>query len=225
MDLSNIFGILGIIISNILGLRIGISYWKSRYGLVHEYNEYLFYLSFAACLNWIYYSILISDIYVYTSCITAVVSTFGFIQMLYASVQTSPFKLAIIETGCVIMLVLWLGLIWLQITNIVSQDLAIQIMGWMCSIIAVGKNFSPCLVIQQVITTMDPTLIYFPHAFLGFVNLSLWVAYSITIRDMFQLVSNGLSALVCLFQLVVWGWVKCYKSNYVQTEKLDQIPL
>jgi solute carrier family 50 protein (sugar transporter) len=225
MDLSNIFGIIGVIISNILGIRIGTSYWKSRYELADEYNEYLFYLSFVTCVNWIYYSILISDIYIYTSCITTVVSTFGFIQILYNSVKISPFKLAIIEIGCIIILGLWLSLIWLQITNIVSQDLAIQIIGWNCSIISVIKNFSPFLITQQVITKMDPTLIYFPHVFLSFVNLSIWVAYSLIIGDMFQLVSNGLSALVCFIQLSVWVWIKCYKSNYIQTENLEQIPL
>jgi len=223
MNLANIFGIIGIIISNILGLRIGITYWKSRSGLTHEYNEYLFYLSFASCINWIYYAVLTSDIYVYTSCITTIFSTFGFIQMLYSSIQTNQLKLAIIEMGCIIMLVLWLGLIGLQITSLISLNQNIQIMGWVCSIISVAKNFSPCLVIQQVITTMDPTLIYFPQAFLGFINLSIWVAYSITIGDMFQIVSNSLSAIVCFIQLVVYGWIKYYKINYIQTEKIEQI--
>ena len=85
MELSNILGIIGVIISNLLGLRIGFSYWRSRDipELPHQYNEYLFYLSFASCINWIYYGILTSDIYVFASCVITVITTFGFIQMLY----------------------------------------------------------------------------------------------------------------------------------------------
>lgn len=212
IDLTNVFGIAGVIISNLLGLRIGISYWKSRPALTHEYNEYLFYLSFASCINWIYYSILTDDIYVYASCVITLITTFGFIQMLFHSIQTNQTKLIIIEICSLIMLVLWLSLIGLQILNLISLDLTIQIMGWACLAISVGKNFSPCLVIGQIIKSKDPTLIYFPQAFLGFINLALWTGYSIAIGDIFQIVSNGLSALVCLVQLVVWTYYKFFEE-------------
>lgn len=213
--LANVFGVLGVVISNLLGLRIGISYWKSRSGLTHEYNEYLFYLSFASCINWIYYGILTHDIYVYASCIVTVVTTLGFIQMLFHSIQTSSnqTKLAIIEIGSLTMLSLWLSLIGLQLTNILALDQTTRIMGWVSSSISVVKNFSPCLVIGQIIKSQDPTLIYFPQAFLGFVNLAIWTGYSIAIGDIFQIVSNGLSSLVCLTQLVVWGWYKFKITN------------
>lgn len=187
MELANLLGIIGVLISNLLGLRIGISYWKSRLGLIHEYNQYLFYLSFASCINWIYYGILTHDIYVFASCIITVITTFGFIQMLYHSIQTDSdkFKLAIIESGCLTMLSLWLSLIGLEITEQISLSQATQIMGWVASSISVTKNFSPCLVIGQIIKSGDPTLIYFPQAFLGFVNLAIWVGYSIAIGDIF----------------------------------------
>lgn len=221
MELSNLLGILGVVISNLLGLRIGISYWKSRTGLVHEYNEYLFYLSFASCINWIYYGILTSDIYVFASCVVTVITTFVFIQMLYHSIQIIPdkFKLGIIETGCVGMLGFWMGLIGLQITNVISLELSTYIMGWVCSTISVVKNFSPCLVIHQIIKSRDPTLIYFPQAILGFINLSIWVGYSIAINDIFQIVSNGLSTIVCLIQLIVWFYFRFKLDQiYIQTQ-------
>jgi hypothetical protein len=209
MRLASVLGTIGVIISNLLGLRIGISYWKSRSGLTHEYNEYLFYLSFASCINWIYYAILTSDIYVFASCIVTVVTTFGFIQMLFHSVQTSSdkYKLAIIEIGCIGILTFWLGLIGLQIVNIIDLGLTTRIMGLTCLVISLSKNFSPCLIIRKVLADQDPTLIYFPQAFLGFVNLAIWVGYSIAISDIYQIVSNGASALVCLIQLIVYWWV------------------
>jgi hypothetical protein len=226
MELANLLGIIGVLISNLLGLRIGISYWKSRLGLIHEYNQYLFYLSFASCINWIYYGILTHDIYVFASCIITVITTFGFIQMLYHSIQTDSdkFKLAIIESGCLTMLSLWLSLIGLEITEQISLSQATQIMGWVASSISVTKNFSPCLVIGQIIKSGDPTLIYFPQAFLGFVNLAIWVGYSIAIGDIFQIVSNGLSALVCLLQLIVWGYYK-FKYDLPKAEDQEQVQI
>jgi len=213
MELANLLGIIGVIISNLLGLRIGISYWKSRSesSIVHEYNEYLFYLSFASCINWIYYGILTSDIYVFTSCVITVITTFGFIQMLYQSVHASPdkFKLNIIETCSIIALSYWLGLIGLQIVEIISINLATKIMGLTSMIISFIKNFSPCLVLYKVITSRNTELIYFPQAFLGFINVTIWLCYSIWIEDVYQILSNGASALVCLFQLVIYWWINC----------------
>ena len=80
---------------------------------------------------------------------------------------------------------------------------------WIFWIISFIKNFSPCLVLYKVITSRNTELIYFPQAFLGFINVTIWLCYSIWIEDVYQILSNGASALVCLFQLVIYWWINC----------------
>jgi len=212
MNSINWYGVIGVILSNLLGLRIAQSYLKNRLAQAHEYNEYLFYLSFASCVNWIYYSVLTQDIYVFTSCIVSVITTFGFVLVIFQGLQTKPTKLLHIEIGTIIFFLYWLAMILAHgILHAISDDLAVQILGLGCLVVSIVKNFSPCLVLYQVIKTQDTTLIYFPQALIGFVNLGLWVIYSITIRDTFQVLSNSASTLVCLIQLIIYWYIRLTK--------------
>ncbi len=213
MNLINWYGITGVILSNVLGLKIAKSYIKNRLAQAHEYNEYLFYLSFASCINWIYYSVLTQDVYVFTSCIVSVITTFGFIQAIFQGLQLKPTKLLQVEISTLIFFLYWLTIILIHsILHLISDELAIQIVGIGSLIVSIAKNFSPCLVLYQVLQTQDTTLIYFPQALIGFLNLSLWVIYSITIGDLIQVLSNGASALVCLIQLVIYWYIKITKN-------------
>lgn len=205
----NWYGVVGVILSNILGLRIGQSYLSNRLTQAHEYNEYLFFLSFASCINWIYYSVLTQDIYVFASCVVSVITTFGFILAIFQGLQLKPTKLFQVEIGIVIFFLYWMGMILVHgILRTISDELAIQIVGLGCLIVSIAKNFSPCVVLYQVLQTRDTTLIYFPQALIGFLNLALWVVYSITIGDIYQVLSNGASALVCLVQLIIYWYIK-----------------
>jgi uncharacterized protein with PQ loop repeat len=209
----NWYGVVGVILSNLLGLRIALSYVKNRLSQAHDYNEYLFYLSFASCVNWVYYSILTQDIYVFTSCIVSIITTFGFIQVIFQGLQTKPERLLQIEIASILFILYWLTIILIHsILGLISDDLATQIVGLGCLIVSISKNFSPSLVLYKVVTTQDTTLIYFPQAFIGFLNLGLWVAYSIRIGDLFQILSNGASALVCLVQLIIYWYIKLTKE-------------
>jgi len=213
MNGINWYGVVGVILSNILGLRIALSYVKNRLAQSHDYNEYLFYLSFASCINWIYYSVLTEDVYVFTSCVMTVITTFGFIQTIFHGLQTKPEKLLQIEIASILFILYLLTIILIHsIFGLISDDLATQIVGLGCLIVSIAKNFSPSLVLYKVVTTRDTTLIYFPQAFIGFLNLALWVAYSIKIGDLYQVLANGASALVCLIQLIIYWYIKLTKE-------------
>ncbi len=213
MNSINWYGVVGVILSNLLGLRIAQSYLSNRLAQAHEYNEYLFYLSFASCVNWIYYSVLTQDVYVFASCVVSVITTFGFIQAIFQGLQTKTDKLLHVEISTIIFFLYWLTIILIHgILNLISDDLAIQIVGLGCLIVSIAKNFSPCLVLYQVIKTQDTTQIYFPQALIGFLNLALWVAYSITIGDLIQVLSNGASALVCMIQLIIYWYIRYLKE-------------
>ena len=213
MDSINWYGTVGVILSNILGLRIAQSYIKNRLLQAHDYNEYLFFLSFASCVNWIYYSVLTEDVYVFASCVITIITTFAFILTIFQGLQSKPDKLIHVEIATIIFFSYWLSMILIHgILHLLPDDLAIKIVGIGCLIVSIAKNFSPCLVLYQVIKTRDTTLIYFPQALIGFLNLALWVAYSITIGDIIQVLSNGASALVCLIQLVIYSYIKLTKN-------------
>ncbi len=216
MDLINSinwYGLVGVILSNLLGLRIAKSYLSNRLSQAHEYNEYLFFLSFASCVNWIYYSVLTQDVYVFASCVVSTITTFGFILAIFQGLQAKPDKLLQVEIGSIIFFLYWLTMILIHgILHTISDDFSIQIVGLGCLIVSVAKNFSPCLVLYQVIKTQDTTLIYFPQALIGFLNLALWVGYSITIGDIIQVLSNGASAFVCLLQLIIYWYIKLTKN-------------
>jgi uncharacterized protein with PQ loop repeat len=96
--------------------------------------------------------------------------------------------------------------------GLISDELATKIVGLGCLVVSITKNFSPCLVLYQVVKTQDTTLIYFPQALIGFANLVLWFAYSITISDLYQVLANGASALVCLVQLIIYWYIKLTKE-------------
>jgi uncharacterized protein with PQ loop repeat len=209
----NWYGVVGVILSNLLGIRIAQSYIKNRLVQAHDYNEYLFYLSFASCVIWIYYSILTQDVYVFTSCIVSIITTFAFIQAIFQGLQSKPYKLLHVEIATIIFFSYWLTMILIHgILGLISDELATKIIGLGCLVVSITKNFSPCLVLYQVIKTQDTTLIYFPQALIGFANLVLWFAYSITISDLYQVLSNGASALVCLVQLIIYWYIKLTKE-------------
>jgi hypothetical protein len=209
----NWFGFFGVILSNLLGFRIGQSYVKNRTEQSHEYNEYLFYLGFYSCINWIYYAILISDIYVFASCITSLITIFGFIHVIFPGLQKNLPKLFVIEMSTITMILFWIVIISFNtILHIIPNNITIKILGIVCLINSLMTNLSPCLILYKVIVSQDSTLIYFPQALIGFVNLSLWTVYSILIGDIYQSLSNGISMIICFIQLIVYAYVKIIKN-------------
>ena len=80
--MNEIFPIIGVILTNLLGANIIYTYYENRNIEKQEYNEYLFYILFFNSLCWLLYSIIIIDIYIFFSVILSLLGSFGFIQIL-----------------------------------------------------------------------------------------------------------------------------------------------
>ena len=198
-----IFPIIGVILSNFFGLNILYSYIINRTNLTKEYNEILFTIIFFNSFNWILYSVMVDDIFLYFSTLFQLISSFGFIQILYKYMDIS--KLIYIEIISIIYIIYFFIIIFLIhfIPNIPS-NIFINITGYTAMITCISTYFSPLLIMKKVIVTKDNTLIYLPQAIIGSINLTCWLVYSIIINDIFQIITDILGLSMCLFQIIIY---------------------
>jgi len=198
-----IFPVIGVVLTNFFGLNILYSYVINRTKLVQEYNEILFTIIFFNCINWIIYSIVIKDIFLYTCNISSIISSFGFIQILYKYIDIS--KLIYIELiSCLFILCVLTIIFLLNFTYNISENVFINITGNCAMFSSLSTYFSPLLIIKKVINTKDLSLIYLPQAIIGTVNLSCWLVYGILINDIYQIITNSLGLGMCLFQVFIY---------------------
>ena len=85
--LEIIFPTLGSFLTNIFGFNILKSYLLNRDKLIHEYNEILFYTIIFNTTGWIFYGAIIKDIFIFTSGLTTLITSFGFIQIMYKYIK------------------------------------------------------------------------------------------------------------------------------------------
>lgn len=198
-----IFPIIGVILSNFFGLNILYSYVKNRANLINEYNEILFTILFFNSINWILYSIMVKDIFLYLSTLFSLLSSFGFIQILYKYIDIS--KLIYIEIISIIYIIYFFIIIFfIQFIPNIPSYIYINITGYTAMITCILSYFSPLLIIKKVIITKDNSLIYFPQAIIGTINLTCWLIYSIIIDDIFQIITDVLGLSMCVFQIIIY---------------------
>jgi len=198
-----IFPVIGVILTNFFGLNILYSYVFNRTKLVQEYNEILFTIIFFNCINWIIYSIVIKDIFLYTCNICSLISSFGFIQILYKYIDI--LKLFYIELiSCLFIIYILTIIFLLNFTYTISANIFINITGTCAMFSSLSSYFSPLLIVTKVINTKDPSLIYLPQAIVGTINLSCWLVYGILINDIYQIITNSLGLGMCLFQVFIY---------------------
>jgi len=204
--LEIIFPVLGVILTNIFGLNIFKSYLDNREKLIQNYNEMLFYVILLNITCWLLYSILIKDIFIFLSCILTLISSFGFIHIMYKYIKLE--KLIYIEIISLIGLIYFIIIIYLiTFTNIESYIIE-KIVGITCIIMDISSNVVPFLIIYKVIKTKNTELIYLPHATINFINHSCWLLYSIIDYNIYLLISNIISICLLLFQIIVYIYVK-----------------
>jgi len=92
-----------------------------------------------------------------------------------------------------------------------SNNLIENIVGITAIITSMMNNFSPMIILTKVIQTKSNSLIYLPQALIGFINLSCWLVYGVTIKDYFQVISNVISILFCFIQIIIYYYIECYK--------------
>ena len=201
-----IFPSLGVILSNLFGLNILRSYIINRDELVYEYNDILFYLLIFNTYMWLLYGVIIKDIYIYLSSIIFVISSFGFIQILYKYIK--PVNKIYIEIFCLFGLIYILLIIFLLNFTSINIYTIQQIIGTSCIIITILSNMAPLLVIRQVIKSRNTELIYLPQIFINLITYFCWFIYAILKYNIFLLITNLISFILCLFQILVYVFIK-----------------
>ena len=206
----NWYGLIGVILTNLIGLNIGYSYIINKNEIKHEYNHNLFYIIFFSSFNWILYSIIILDHYIFLSCISSLICTFGFIQILYTDLYINKSsKLFWIEISCCLYMIFLFVLVYLYyFMFIISIELITKILGISSMISSIATNISPMLILYEVIQKSNIEKIYLPQALIGLFNLIVWLIYSIIIDDIFQIITNAICGFMCLLQCIVY----CYYS-------------
>jgi solute carrier family 50 protein (sugar transporter) len=206
-----IFPILGVVLTNLFGLNILKSYLINRKEIVQDYNEILFYIIIFNTSSWLLYGTLIKDIFIFTSSILTLIFSFGFIQIMYKYIKLE--KLIYIEIISLIGIVYLIIIIFLL--NFTNIDLYIiqYISGVTCTLTNICANAAPLLIIKQVIITKNTSLIYLPQAIINFINYLCWLIYAINNHNIFLLIPNSISLCLCLFQIIVYGYVKLNKKN------------
>jgi len=206
--MNEIYPIIGVILTNLLGANIIYTYYENRIVEKQEYNEYLFYILFFNSLCWLLYAIITIDIYIFLSVILSLIGSFGFILNLYNKINKK--KLIYIETICTLYFIYFMTIIYfLNFTNYNVR----MIIGIVAMLTSITTNISPLLVIKEVIQENSNELIYLPQALIGTLNLSCWLIYAIMINDNYQLITNAVGLSMCILQVVVYGYY--HKRNKV----------
>jgi uncharacterized protein with PQ loop repeat len=206
--MKEIFPIIGVILTNLLGANIIYTYYENRNIEKQEYNEYLFYILFFNSLCWLLYSIITIDIYIFLSVILSLLGSFGFIQILYNKIN--EMKKIYIEIICTLYFIYFMSIIYF--INFTKYNVK-MIIGIVAMLTSISTNISPLLVIKEVIKQKSNKLIYLPQALIGTLNLSCWLAYAIIINDIYQLITNAVGLSMCVLQVVIYFYYN--KNNTV----------
>ena len=201
--MSIAFPITGVVLTNLLGFNIMSSYKQNRLVQVKKYNEYLFTIIFFNCLSWMLYGIVTKDFLIYLSCVTSLFFDFGFIQLLYKYAEPNViFHLEILSGIFTLYFIIIVYL--LNYTQIDFNKILFPIIGTVSMLSSISTNFSPLIIINQVIKTKSNELIYLPQALIGCVNLSCWLAYGLLLNDIYQIITNSLGLTMCVCQLIIY---------------------
>ena len=210
--MSIAFPITGVVLTNLIGLNIMASYKQNRLTQVKKYNEYLFSVIFFNSLSWMLYGIVTSDSLIYLSGVTSLFFDFGFIQLLYK--YADPNVITHLEILSGIFTIYFIIIVYM--INFTSIDLnhnLLPIIGTVSMVSSVSTNFSPFIIINQVIKTKSNELIYLPQALIGCVNLSCWLAYGLLLNDIYQIITNSLGLAMCVIQLIVYFYYNGNKNQ------------
>lgn len=200
--LTIIFPIIGVILTNLIGLNILKTYIDNRLQIKKEYNEVLFYIVFFNSISWLFYGIFIKNIFITLSTPCSLISSFFFIQLLYKNIKYE--KIIYIELiSSFFIIYFFLLLIIINYSNI-NENWTQHILGSTAVTTSILYNLSPMLIIREIILTKNNSLIYLPQALIGFVNLVCWFIYGLMINNIYQLITNGICTIVCFIQIILY---------------------
>lgn len=223
MNFLSLIPISAVILTNAIGCNIIYSYYINRHEMIKKYNYLLFYVTFFSSLSWLVYGIITNDIYVWLSTFCSLFGSYMFIQLLHKQINNK--YLWIIELFCFILYIYFMGLTFglTFIENNQIQNKLKQIHFIVSMSLSIGTNFSPILILYEVIKTSNSELIYLPQALIGIVNLSMWLIYALFIDDIYQIITDVVSLVMCLIQLLVYFYYNClYKKIQPNNQQIQQ---
>jgi hypothetical protein len=197
-----LFPTLGVILTNLFGLSILRSYLLNRNELINEYNEILFYLILFNTQLWLLYGTIIKDIFIFFSSIISIISSFGFIQIMYKHIKIE--KKIYIEILTIFGILYILVIIFIINFTSININIIRQLVGLSCMLITIATNISSLLIIRQVITKQDTELIYLPQIFINSINYLCWIIHAFIIDDIFIIVTNSICLFILLFIFVIY---------------------
>lgn len=210
MELYAIFGIIGNILSFYFANSITKSYLANRIEQLDQFNEYLFFIMFFSSCNWLYYSIMLKDIFIFFNNVLFIHTNLGMMMLGYKNINLE--KKLWIELITVTSIFYLLVITFLINFTSVNYSKLLFTQGVVCTIYSLSCYVSPILIIKDVIQNKNYKLIYLPQILIGLVFAIIFIIYGILIYNIFIIIVNCFIILICFFQLAIYSY---YKYNYL----------
>ncbi len=221
MSLQIIFGIIGNILSLYFGIKIVQTYCKNRLESVVPFNDYLFFIMFFNTFNWMFYAVVLKDMYIF---INNIIVLFGNFFMMFVIWEKVTIQRKInIEIMCCIFLSYFIIMTFLLNFTLVSYEKLLFTCGISAVITSIMSYLAPVLIIRDVIQTKNHKLIYIPQVLIGLVSMIIFTIYGFIINNFFIIGVDVVIVFLCLVQLVIYVYYKyIYKNN---TDKVNDIQI
>ncbi len=209
MELYAIFGIIGNILSFYFATSITQSYIANRIEQSDQFNEYLFFIMFFSSCNWLYYSIMLKDIFIFFNNVLFIHTNLGMMMLGYKNINLE--KKLWIELITVTSIFYLLVITFLINFTSVDYSKLLFTEGIVCTIYSLSCYIAPILVIKDVIQNKNYKLIYLPQILIGLVFAIIFIIYGILIYNIFIIIVNCFIILICFIQLAIYSF---FKYNY-----------
>ncbi len=221
MSLQIIFGIIGNILSLYFGIKIVQTYCKNRLESVIPFNNYLFFIMFFNTFNWMFYAVVLKDMYIF---INNIIVLFGNFFMMFVIWEKVTIQRKInIEIMCCMFLSYFIIMTFLLNFTLVSYEKLLFTCGISAVITSIMSYLAPVLIIRDVIQTKNHKLIYIPQVLIGLVSMIIFTIYGFIINNFFIVGVDVVIIFLCLVQLVIYVYYKyIYKNN---TDKVNDIQI
>ncbi len=221
MSLQIIFGIIGNILSLYFGIKIVQTYCKNRLESVIPFNNYLFFIMFFNTFNWMFYAVVLKDMYIF---INNIIVLFGNFFMMFVIWEKVTIQRKInIEIMCCIFLSYFIIMTFLLNFTLVSYEKLLFTCGISAVITSIMSYLAPVFIIRDVIQTKNHKLIYIPQVLIGLVSMIIFTIYGFIINNFFIVGVDVVIIFLCLVQLVIYVYYKyIYKNN---TDKVNDIQI
>ncbi len=215
MDLQLVFGIIGNILSLYFGIKIIETYIKNRNELIVPFNDYLFFIMFFNTFNWMYYGIILQDMYIFINNIIGLFGNFFMILIIWKKIEES--RKIYIEIMCSLFISYFIIMTFLFNFTSISHYSLVFACGVSAVFTSILSYLAPILIIRDVIETKNHKLIYIPQVIIGFITMIIFTVYGFVVNNPFIIVVDVVIVFLCIIQLMIYIY---YKYLYKTKEKI-----